>query len=133
MTFVLGSKSRVALKGVHPDLVKVVERAIQITQVDFRVGEGIRSLYQQRKNVAKGASKTLDSRHLDGHAVDLYALKHGTVTWTWSYYEQIASAMKAASKELHIPVEWGGDWKTFKDGTHFQLPFAQYPKKGTLK
>lgn len=123
MTFVLSKASYSKLKGVHPDLVRVVERAIQISAVDFRVIEGIRTLAKQKELVAVGASQTLKSRHLTGHAVDLAALVNGKVRWDWPLYDKIAAAMKQASKELNIPIEWGGDWRTFKDGPHFQIPW----------
>ena len=119
--FVLGSVSKNNLKGVHPDLVKVVERAISLTTVDFRVIEGLRSKQRQIELVNKGASKTLNSRHITGHAVDVVALVGGTVRWDWPLYDKIAKAFKQASKELNIPIIWGGDWKNFKDGPHFEL------------
>lgn len=115
------------LKGVHPDLVRVVKRAILITEVDFRVGEGLRSLAQQKKNVAKGVSWTLNSRHLTGHAVDLLALINNKVTWSWAPYYKIAEAMKEAAKEEKVKIEWGGDWKKTKDGPHFELDRKTYP------
>lgn len=125
--FSLGANSLERLSHVHPDLQKVVKRAIQITPIDFRVGEGIRTIERQRQLVAAGASKTMNSRHLDGHAVDLLALVDGEVRWDWPLYHKIAAAMKAAAVELNIPLEWGGDWLKFKDGPHFQLPWKQYP------
>ncbi len=123
MTYALSKTSYSKLKGVHPDLVRVVERAIQISAVDFRVIEGVRTLAKQKELVAVGASQTLKSRHLTGHAVDLAALVNGKVRWDWPLYDKIAAAMKQASKELNIPIEWGGDWRTFKDGPHFQIPW----------
>ena len=128
MTFGLSSQSRAKMNGVHRDLVRIVERAIKITEVDFRVLEGMRTLTRQKQLVAAGASKTLNSRHLTGHAVDLVALVGGKVRWDWPLYPKIAAAMKQAALELKVPLEWGGDWKSFKDGPHFQLPFAAYPK-----
>lgn len=128
MAYQLGAKSLARLNGVHPDLVKVVKRAIGISEVDFTVLEGLRTLTRQKQLLAAGATKTLNSRHLTGHAVDLGALIAGSVRWDWPLYYKIAAAMKQAAAELKIPVEWGGDWRTFKDGPHWQLPFASYPK-----
>ena len=125
--FYLGARSQSKLDGVHPDLVAVVKRAIEITEVDFTVIEGLRSVEEERVNVASGHSETMHSRHLDGHAVDLGAWVAGKVNWEWSYYEKISAAMKQAANELSVPIEWGGDWHTLKDGAHFQLPWAQYP------
>lgn len=126
MGFALGLRSRVRLIGVHPDLVELVRRAIAISEVDFTVLEGMRSLSRQKQLVAQGASRTINSRHLTGHAVDLGALVGGKVRWDWPLYHRIASAMKVAAKDVGVPVEWGGDW-VFKDGPHFQLPHGRYP------
>lgn len=125
--FRLSDRSRGRLRGVHPDLVRVVERAIQITEVDFTVTEGLRNEKRQRELVAAGASKTMRSRHLTGHAVDLAAMVGGSVRWDWPLYHKLAAAMKTAAAELGVPLEWGGDWRTFKDGPHFQLPWKEYP------
>lgn len=128
MAFVLSKRSLQRLDGVHPDLVRVVKRAIQITVVDFTVLEGLRTLERQKQLVAAKASKTMNSRHLTGHAVDLGAYVAGEVRWDWPLYHQIGAAVKQAARELGVPIEWGGDWRTFKDGPHYQLPFASYPK-----
>lgn len=127
MTFHLGPRSLKNLEGVHPDLVKVVKRAIEITPVDFTVMDGIRTETEQALNFAKGASQTKNSRHLTGHAVDIGAFVKGKVIISWEFAPKIADAMKASARELKIPLEWGGDWRTFKDGVHFQLPWKQYP------
>ena len=127
MPYKLGLKSKFRLRGVHPDLVKVVSRAIELTPVDFTVLEGLRSTIRQVELFKSGASKTMKSRHLTGHAVDLGALVSGSVRWDWPLYNKLAEAMKTASLELLTPLEWGGDWDTFKDGPHFQLPWKEYP------
>lgn len=130
--FVLSQRSLDKLKGVHPDLVKVVHRAIQLTSVDFTVTCGVRTIAEQKVLVAAGASKTMNSRHIPGKdglskAVDLAAMIGSNIRWDWPLYAKLAEAMKAAAKELNVPIEWGGDWKTFKDGPHFQLPAKLYP------
>ena len=125
MNYKLGKTSKSRLNGVHPDLVSVVERAIEITEQDYSVLEGLRSLEQQRINVEKGVSKTMNSRHLTGHAVDLIPYP---VSWDWEYFYPIADAMKQAAEELGVNIEWGGDWESFPDGPHFQLPWSEYPK-----
>lgn len=127
MSFILSERSIRRLEGVHPDLVRVVKRAIEITPVDFAVTEGLRTKEKQEQLVKAGASKTMRSRHLTGHAVDLAAVIGSEVRWDWALYPQLANAMKSAANELNVPIEWGGDWKTFKDGPHFQLPWEQYP------
>ena len=127
MTYTLSKKSRDRLVGVHPDLVKVVERAIEITEIDFTVLEGVRSKTRQEQLVKAGASQTMRSRHLTGHAVDLGAYVAGSVRWDWPLYHKLAVAVKQAAAELQTPIEWGGDWTTFKDGPHWQLPWKDYP------
>jgi peptidoglycan L-alanyl-D-glutamate endopeptidase CwlK len=127
MTYSLSKKSRDRLAGVHPDLVKVVERAIETTEIDFAVLEGVRSKTRQEQLVKAGASQTMRSRHLTGHAVDLGAYVAGSVRWDWPLYHKLAVAVKQAAAELQIPIEWGGDWTTFKDGPHWQLPWKDYP------
>lgn len=127
MGFVLGPASRGRLALVHADLRRVVERAIAISAVDFRVLEGVRSLARQKALVAAGASRTLKSRHLTGHAVDLGALVGGGIAWDWPLYGQIAAAMKQAARDEAVPIIWGGDWPRFRDGPHFELPRAAYP------
>lgn len=123
----LGKRSLARLSSVHPDLARVVQRAITLTEVDFAVLEGKRSLEKQTRLVAAGASRTMRSRHLTGHAVDLGAWVEGGIRWDWPLYTQIARAMKTAAEELGVPLEWGGDWSSFKDGPHFQLPWHAYP------
>lgn len=136
MTYSLGDKSRQKLKGVNPDLVAVVEKAISLSEVDFTVLEGLRTFERQEQLFKAGKSKTMNSRHLTGHAVDLAPWplngdfdEDGILNIEdWDAYYPIADAMKKASKALGITIEWGGDWKTFKDGPHYQLPFSEYPK-----
>ena len=123
----LDSKSLGKLKDVHPDLRLLVIECARITPVYFIVTEGPRTLARQKQLVAAGASRTLNSRHLTGHAVDLAALVGGEIRWDWPLYHQIAAAMKMAAVDLCLPIEWGGDWRTFKDGPHFQLPRKGYP------
>lgn len=126
--FTLSERSLARLAPLHPDLVRVVKLAIQISPVDFSVGEGLRTVERQKQLVAAGASQTMNSRHLTGHAVDLVALVDGEVRWDWPLYAKIADAMMTAAKQQKVPLEWGGAWRTLKDGPHYQLPFAQYPK-----
>jgi peptidoglycan L-alanyl-D-glutamate endopeptidase CwlK len=115
------------MEGVHGDLQDVVCKAIQITKVDFTVLEGLRSESRQAQLVESGASQTMNSRHLTGHAVDLGAWVDGEVRWDWPLYHKIADAMKEAAEELGVDLEWGGDWESFKDGPHFQLSWSEYP------
>jgi peptidoglycan L-alanyl-D-glutamate endopeptidase CwlK len=125
----LGKRSLARLEGVHPDLVRVVKMAIEFSPMDFTVLEGKRSLQRQKELVAKGASKTMRSRHLTGHAVDIAPLdEDGDVTWHWPEYHRLAPVIKQAAKDCCVDIEWGGDWRSFKDGPHWQLSWKKYPK-----
>lgn len=128
MAIKLGPTSEMLLRGVHPDLVKVVRRAAAISNIDFKVLEGVRSTARQRELVKKGASQTMNSRHLTGHAVDLGVVVGGTIRWDWPLYYKLADIVKQAAKDVGVPIEWGGDWRKFKDGPHWQLPRKKYPK-----
>lgn len=125
-TFKFSSRSEKNLQGVNPDLVKVTRRALEISEVDFGITEGLRSRYRQKQLVTTGKSQTMNSRHLTGHAVDVVAYI-GNGVMGMAAVRKIAAAFRQASRELNIPVEWGGDWKTLKDGPHFQLPHGAYP------
>ena len=131
----INTASTARLRGVHPDLVRVVRRCAadwKDPETGFIVTCGVRTLEEQKVLKAKGASKTLRSRHIPAangyaHAVDLAATVQGQVRWDWPLYDKIAKAMKAAAKAEKVPLEWGGDWVSFRDGPHFQLPWATYP------
>jgi peptidoglycan L-alanyl-D-glutamate endopeptidase CwlK len=125
--FKLSARSLERLNGVHADLVKVAERAISITSVDFVVLEGRRTLERQRQLLAQGRSQTLNSRHLTGHAVDIAPLENGQPVWDWPAYNRLAEVIKQAARDVGVTVEWGGDWTSFRDGPHWQLPVATYP------
>ena len=124
MSYKLGTRSMQSLSGVHPDMVAVVKRAIEITGVDFTVIEGIRNINRQRELFKAGKSTTMNSRHITGHAVDM-------VPWPVDWedlerFEVMSEAMKAAAEELEIPIVWGGDWKSFYDAPHFELDRKKY-------
>ena len=125
MSYKLGTRSLQSLSGVHPDMVAVVKKAIEITGVDFTVIEGIRNINRQRELFKAGKSTTMNSRHITGHAVDM-------VPWPVDWedlerFETMAKAMKSAAEELEIPIVWGGDWKSFYDAPHFELDRKEYP------
>ena len=110
MAFKLSTRSKERLIGVHPDLVKVVRRAIELTDIDFGVTEGLRSLEKQKELVAKGASQTLKSKHLEGNAVDLVAYLGSRISWEITFYDNIADAVKQAALEYDVPIRWGAAW-----------------------
>ena len=128
MPYALGARSLERLQGVHPDLVRVVKRAITMTDLDFTVLEGLRTLARQKQLMAQGATKTMNSRHLTGHAVDLAPVIDGAVSWDWPLYHRLAKTVKAAAAAEGVALQWGGDWRTFKDGPHWELPWGAYPK-----
>lgn len=153
MTYELSKRSKDRLSGVHPDLVRVVEKAISISDIDFTVLEGVRSIARQEQLVKSGASQTMRSRHITGHAIDLGAYVAGQVRWDWPLYYKLAEAVKQAAIELSTPIVWGGVWdkllndlgdtedevaqyvvrrkalgkKAFIDGPHFELSRKEYP------
>jgi peptidoglycan L-alanyl-D-glutamate endopeptidase CwlK len=108
-------------------------RAIAITHVDFTILEGRRSIQRQRQLFSAGATRTMKSRHLphpiDGlsRAVDAAPFIGGQVRWDWPLYYDLADVIKEAAALESVPIEWGGDWRTFKDGPHWQLPWIEYP------
>lgn len=124
---ILNARSLKNLEGVHEDLVLVVHRASEITNLDFIVTEGLRTLEKQKMLFEKGASKTMKSRHLTGHAIDLAAVIDGEVRWDFPLYDQLADTMKEAAQIEGVAIEWGGSWLKFRDGPHFQLPWKEYP------
>ena len=115
MTFRFSSRSLRNMEGVHPDLVAVAHRALELTEIDFLVTEGLRTREKQIELVRAGASRTTRSRHLTGHAIDIAAWVAGGVRWDWPLYEELSRAFKQAASELNVPLVWGGDWKTFRD------------------
>lgn len=154
MSFILGTRSRQALVGVHPHLVQVVQEAIKVTSVDFTVIEGVRTLERQRQLVREGKSQTMNSRHITGHAVDLAPYVRGTIDWnTWSNFEAIAEVVRRVAIDNGVEVLWGAAWlmslnyypsakaataaytaerkkanrTPFIDGPHFQLSKRMYP------
>jgi peptidoglycan LD-endopeptidase CwlK len=122
------TRSLKALDGIHPDLRRVFDRALQESPLDFVVIEGLRTVERQRQLVRAGASKTMASRHITGHAVDIVPVgPNGKIAFDWPLYHRIAPAVKAAAKAEGVAIVWGGDWKSFRDGPHFELDRRVYP------
>ena len=119
----LSQRSLDRLKGVHPDLVKVVKRAIEISEYDFMVVEGLRTKETQAEYVKKGVSETMNSRHIIGQAVDLAPLENGVIDWNnkKGQFDAVAKAMLQAAKELNVKITWGGTFKRLVDKPHFQI------------
>lgn len=95
------------LKGVRPDLVRVVKRATEISEQPLQITEGLRTL--ARRLVRRRASKSMNSRRRPGHALHVVALLGGRVSWEVLLYDVIADAKKQAAAELDVPLEWRGD------------------------
>lgn len=154
MTYSLGATSLAHLQGVHPDLVRVVNRAITTTTQDFTVMEGCRTVAEEAKHVADGTSHTMHSRHIGGFAVDLVPWINGAAVWDWPAIYHIAAAMRGAAMVENVPIRWGGCWDRrlaelpgdaagiemaetayrqrhpgpdFLDGPHYELPMGEYP------
>lgn len=126
----LGDTSIKKLEGVHPDLIKVVERADELCQeagLSFQVTEGLRTIKRQRELFAAGASKTMKSRHITGHAIDFVPIVSGQVSWKWPAFWPIVEMFEAAGKELGVEIEMGARWRKFPDGPHAQLSHKAYP------
>ena len=123
----LNARSLKALKGVHPDLVRVVTRAAELAPGAFIVTEGLRTIERQRDLFTRGLSKTMNSRHLTGHAIDFAPLIDGQVTWKTPAFLPVISAFKQAAADMKVPIVSGGDWRTFKDYPHIELNRTHYP------
>ena len=129
------ARSLASMKGIHPDLRAVLDRALHSSPHDFVVTEGLRTIDRQRELLRIGASTTMNSRHLTGHAVDLYAWvdinRDGKVVFeemaSPRLLAAIAKSIKAAAMAEDVPIVWGGDWRTFKDMPHFELDRRKYP------
>lgn len=125
----LNAKSQLKLSRVHPDLQRVIQRAAEITTVEFIVTCGERTLEEQKKLYEQGTTKTLKSRHIPENnlcgmscAVDIAIMEDGKITWDYSKYEKFSHIVKEAASQVDVKIEWGGDWLKFKDGPHYQLP-----------
>lgn len=129
----LSARDQQRLQGVHPDIVRVITRAAEITDVPFAVVEGLRTRERQAQLLKQRKTTTMNSRHLTGHAVDIVPLADVDndgdieISWRWHDYFRLAPVIKAVAVELGVPLEWGGDWRDFKDGPHWQLPWKNYP------
>jgi len=131
----LNERSKQKLVGVHPDLIRVVEEAFDIAKeegLDFIITEGVRTLTRQRKLVAAGASQTMKSRHIPGEdglakAIDFAVVIDGEITWKFPAYTPVAACFKKAAAKLGVPIVWGGDWKSLRDGPHIELDRKKYP------
>lgn len=123
----LSARDLQRLSGVNPAIVRVLNRAARDGSPRFAVIEGLRTIKRQRELVASGASKTMKSRHIHGFAVDIAPVIGGKISWDWPAFYPLAAAIKKAAAAEKVNLTWGGDWRTFKDGPHWELPHATYP------
>ena len=134
MTFRFGSTAKAKLDTVNPKLAEVAEAALALSDIDFGITEGLRTMEKQQQLVKEGASKTLKSKHLTGNAIDIVAYVDGKVTWELQYYEKIAQSFKIAKDDVGVQIRWGGNWNGYKtddfkldpenkfvDAVHFEL------------
>jgi peptidoglycan L-alanyl-D-glutamate endopeptidase CwlK len=126
MSFRFSARSLRNLQGVHPDLVRVVHRALELTPTDFVVTEGLRTVKRQAELVQAGASRTMNSRHITGHAIDFAPLVAGKVRWDWPLFPPIVKAFKEAATEKGVAIVAGADWVKFRDGPHIELDRRVY-------
>ena len=110
MTFKLSRRSLDRLEGIDERLQAVVKQAITLTKTDFGVIQGMRTLEQQKELVAKGASQTMKSKHLEGKAFDIMAFINGRASWELNLYDDLADAVKEAAIIVGVPMRWGAAW-----------------------
>ena len=123
----LSARDMTRLAGVNPAIVRVLTRAAQDGAPQFAVIEGLRTIARQKELVARGASKTMRSRHIHGFAVDIAPVIAGKISWDWPAFYPLATAIMAAAAAEKVTLTWGGDWKSFVDGPHWELPHASHP------
>ena len=114
-------RSKTKLQGVDPRLIKVAELALQRSPFDFGITCGLRTKEEQRNLVHEGKSRTMNSKHLEGRAIDFVVFIHGKANWDLENYQKVAQVFLEIGKEQGVELEAGAFWKTFKDGPHIQL------------
>lgn len=129
MTWKFGKQSIDNLKGVDPKLVAIAYRALELSDLDFGITEGLRTLERQKVLLAEKKTKTLKSYHLTGKAIDIKIYKNGEISWDIEDFAHVSKFFMQAARELGAKITWGGDWdhdgdwkdESFRDGPHFQL------------
>jgi peptidoglycan L-alanyl-D-glutamate endopeptidase CwlK len=120
MSWQFSEQSFANLVGVRPELVSVATLALARSPIDFGIIDGVRTVEKQAEYVALGASWTMDSKHLDGRAIDIMAYVLGKGRWEYPLYEKIHESFVSAAAEVGVAIVWGGDWEQ-KDGGHYEL------------
>lgn len=122
--FYLSKASKDKLKGIDKHLIELAEKSIVNSPYDFKITEGLRTKTRQKQLVAEKKSQTMYSRHIIGQAFDIAIIDptdKKKITWDFKYYKTVAAHIKKIAQEMGISITWGGDWKSFKDGPHFQI------------
>jgi len=127
MTHIFGLQSKAKLNTVHKSLQDLFYAAIGEAPYDFSITEGLRSLERQKQLFKDGKSKTMNSRHLTGNAVDVCIIIDGKASWDFDKYVELAEYIKKIAKAVNVPIVWGGDWESFRDGVHYELDRKVYP------
>ena len=123
----MNARSLMLLAKAHPDLRRLMIEAAKECPVELEISEVMRTLARQASLVKAGASKTMTSRHLTGHAADFYVNVNGKLRWDWPLYVIAATHIKKVATAFDIRIVWGGDWKGFRDGPHVELDRKVYP------
>lgn len=121
-----GVRSTSNLIGVHKDLVNVMRESIKESPHDFIITQGLRTAAQQKELFDRGASRTLISRHLTGHAVDIAIIQNGKAVWEFPLYQEVAGHIKDVASAMEVALVWGGDWRGLRDGPHYELDRKVY-------
>lgn len=127
MTHQFGLQSKAKLSTVNKSLQDLFYAAIGEAPYDFSITEGLRSLERQKQLFKDGKSKTMNSRHLTGNAVDVCIIIDGKASWDFDKYVELAEYIKKIAKAVNVPIVWGGDWESFRDGPHYELDRKVYP------
>lgn len=122
----MNAKSHRLLNSVHSELALLMTSAERDSPVHFEITEGLRTQERQAQLLKAGASRTMNSRHLTGHAVDIVCLVDGEVRWDWPLYERVAEHIKRVAEQMDVDIIWGGDWR-MRDGPHYELDRDRYP------
>ncbi len=137
--FKFGKASKARLETCHPDLQRVMRRALETSPMDFTIVCGHRAKDEQEKAFAEGKSKVRypRSRHnsYPSEAVDIAPYVGGKLVWddeaTW---RQLVDHIQTTAYDLGVYLRWGGDWdgdgltrtdgdldERFVDYPHFEL------------
>lgn len=119
MGFKLSDADERKLVGVDPRLVRVVRRVALLVDQPFRVTEGVRTLQRQKQLYKEKKTKTLNSKHLTGRAVDVAPLVNGVPSYDWAQYKRLVAVAKQVAKETETPMAFGYDWGW--DAPHWEL------------